>query len=146
MTEYERAVEYEAVVLYDADCPYCSAATKALRRVDSLGAVSWDEPAAQSFLEAQFGKTPFAVILVDASEGTVYAGKTAASELASRAGLPELVSDIVEDEFDRIEAVVDKLGGHDVDSDDFHGEFELSDAGRAAFDDLEYMAWTLPAR
>lgn len=146
MTEYERAMEYEAVVLYDADCPYCSAATKALRRVDSLGAVSWDEPAAQSFLDAQFGKTPFAVILVDAGEGRVYAGKDAARELASRAGLPDLVSDLVESEFDRVEAVVDKLGGHEADGDDFHGEFDLTADGRDAFDELAYMAWSLPER
>lgn len=146
MTEYERVTEYEAIVLYDADCPYCTAATKAVRRVEDLGAVSWDEPAAQSFLEAQFGETPFAVILIDTAAQRVYAGRTAASELASRAGLPELVSDIVESEFDRVESVVNKLGGHETEPDRFHGVFELTEAAESALDDLLYMAWTLPSR
>lgn len=146
MTTYDRPVEYDAVVLYDADCPYCSAATRALRRVDGLGAVGWDEPAARSFLEAQFGEAPFAVVLVDAPRGTVHVGKDAARELAGRAGLPDLVGDVVADEFDRIEAAVDRLGGRDRSADDMHGEYELTDRAREAFDDLQYMAWSLPQR
>lgn len=146
MTTYERPVEYDSVVLYDADCPYCSAATKALRRVDDLGAVSWDEPAAQSFLQAQFGATPFAVVLVDADTERVYVGKAAARELADRAGLPDLVSDLVESEFDRLEAVVEKLGGHDRSPDDVHGEYDLTADARETVDELQYMAWSLPSR
>lgn len=147
MTRYERAVEYEAVVLYDADCPYCSAATEALRRVDGLGAVSWSEEAAQTFLEAQFGETPFAVVLVDASEGRVYAGRSAAGELARRAGAPGLVSDLVEREFDRVEALVEWLDGHDEAADgEFHGVYDLTDEARERFDALAYLAWSLPER
>lgn len=146
MPQYERSVEYDSIVLYDADCPYCSAATKALRHIDDLGAVSWDEAAAQSFLEAQFGETPFAIMLVDTTDDRVYAGKSAARELARRAGLPDLLSEFVESEFDRIEAVVDKLGGHDEDVDEFHGEYELTEQGRDRFQELQYMAWSLPTR
>jgi glutaredoxin len=146
MTTYERPVEYESIVLYDADCPYCSAATKALRHVDDLGALSWDEAASQSFLTAQFGEMPFAIILVDSAEDRVYVGKSAAQELATRAGLPDLVGELVENEFDRIEAVVEKLGGHEQSPDDFHGEYELTADAREAFEELSYMAWNLPSR
>ena len=146
MTNYERATEYTKIVLYDANCPYCSVITKALHQVKDLGAVSWEEPPAQSFLEAQFGETPFTVIFVNVTEGQVYAGNAAARELALQTGIPNLISKIVENEFDRIDATINTLGGHETDTESFHGEFELTEDGRAAFDDLAYIAWTLPKR
>ena len=146
MTKYERPVDYNAVVLYDADCPYCSAATKALRQIDGLGAVSWGEEVAQSFLESQFGETPFAITLVDGAENRVYVGRDAAKELATRAGLPDMVSDLVGTEFDWIESAVETLGGHEEQSDDWHGVYELSNEGEIALDHLQYNAWSLPSR
>lgn len=146
MPKYERPVEYDAVVLYDADCPYCSAATKALRRTQHLGAVAWSEDAAQSFLDAQFGDTPFAIILVDSSEDRVYVGRDAARELAERAGLPNLLSDLVASEFDHVDAVVDRFGGHERRPDDWHGTYDLTAEALAQFDSLSYLAWSLPER
>lgn len=146
MSTYERPTEYQSVVLYDADCPYCSAATKALKRVDGLGAVSWDEPVAQSFLQAQFGETPYAVVLVDEDAETVYVGSAAARELAGRAGLPDLVNDIIESEFDRLEATIDRLGGYDEPPSELDGQFELSAEASGVYPDLAYAAWTLPTR
>ena len=58
--------DYHAVLVYDGDCPFCSAASSALRRLDGVGTVPWADEAAQSFLDAQFGDVPFALIFADA--------------------------------------------------------------------------------
>ena len=83
--------EYDAVLVYDGECPYCSIAAVALRRLRSIGAVSWYDDVAQSFLEAQFDERPFAMFLVDRRRERVYAGRSAAEELADRAGTPGIV-------------------------------------------------------
>ncbi|PSP81475.1 hypothetical protein BRC81_00505 [Halobacteriales archaeon QS_1_68_20] len=57
--------EFDAVLVYDGDCPFCSAAATAMRRLPEVGAVAWDEDATQSFLREQFGDAPFALVPVD---------------------------------------------------------------------------------
>lgn len=144
MARYERATEFEAVVVYDAKCPYCSAATKALKRVSGLGAVSWHDDAAQRFLDAQFGEIPFAVFLVVPGENRVYAGRDAARELCRMAGIPELFGQLVEREFDRIERAVGSLSRADRRPDDIDGDYSIAEAAQGLLEELFYEAWTLP--
>lgn len=128
--------EYDSVLIYDGECPYCSIAARALEEIDDIGAISWYDDPAQDFLEAQFGDTPFAMVLVDEREGTVYAGKTAAKELSDRAGMPGLVGSLVRDNYESIAKVVGLASGRGRDPDDVHERYELTEAGAAAFDAL----------
>lgn len=129
--------DFESVLVYDGECPYCSVAARALRRLDGIGAVSWYDDAAQAFLAAQFGETPFAMVLVDRSTGTVYAGRAAANELADRAGLPSLATALVRENYERIADVVGTLSGRGRDPDPYHEVYDLAEgaveaAGRLA--------------
>jgi hypothetical protein len=128
--------DYDAVLIYDGECPYCSVAARALKRLDEVAAISWYEDTAQQVLEAQFGETPFAMVLVDRRLNRVYAGRSAAKELADRAGMPGIVGSLVRDNYDTIADVVGKASGRGRDPDDFHDEYPLADAVRELFDEL----------
>jgi predicted DCC family thiol-disulfide oxidoreductase YuxK len=136
---------YSAVLVYDGECPYCSIAAKALENVDDVGAISWYDDAAQSFLEAQFGETPFAMFLVDRDRGRVYGGRAAAQELADRAGMPGIVGSLVRDNYDRIAKAVGAASGRGRDPDDYHETYPLGDAARDHFDALVENAAARPA-
>ncbi|WP_224449629.1 DCC1-like thiol-disulfide oxidoreductase family protein [Haloprofundus salilacus] len=128
--------DYDAVLIFDGECPYCSVAARALRTLDDIGAISWYNDAAQEALTAQFGETPFAMVLVDARRNRVYAGRAAAEELADRAGTPGIVGSLVRDNYDRIAAVVGAASGRARDPDDVHDVYPLTDAARERFDAL----------
>ena len=132
--------EYHGVLIYDGECPLCSAAATALRRVRGVGAVSWYEPEAQSFLEAQFDEVPFAIVLADAKEGAVYTGRAAARELCERAGLPVLVSDLVDENYESIADAVRTVAGGDRDPDPYHDVHPLADDACDRFADLAASA------
>ena len=135
-------MEYDAVLIYDGDCPYCSVAATALRRLNAVGAVPWRGEAAQSFLNAQFDseEAPFAMFLVDERRRRVYAGRAAAEELAERAGIPKLVGALVRENYDRIAAAVGVASGRDRDPDDYHAIYPLDNQARAQFDILRDAA------
>lgn len=133
--------EYHGVLIYDGECPFCSAAASALRRVDGIGAIAWDEPAAQSFLEAQFGDAPFALVFADAEAERVYVGREAARELCERAGTPVLVQDVVGDNYESIADAVRTVTGVDGDPDPYHGRYPLSAGASEAFAKLADDAW-----
>ena len=132
--------QFESVLIYDGECPYCSVAATALERVDDIGAISWYDGAAQTFLEAQFDATPFAMVLADAGAETVYAGRAAAEELARRAGMPELVGSLVRDNYETIARVVGLASGRGRDPDDVHEQYPLTDAGCESFRSLAASA------
>jgi hypothetical protein len=127
---------FNAVLIYDGECPYCSVAARALEQIDDIGALSWYDDAAQSFLQAQFGDTPFAMVLIDEPEGLVYAGRAAAEELAERAGMPDIVGSLVRDNYETIAKVVGLASGRGRDPDDVHKQYSLTDAGTDVFDAL----------
>ncbi|RZH66872.1 thiol-disulfide oxidoreductase DCC family protein [Natrinema altunense] len=128
--------QFTGLLLYDGDCPFCSAASTAMRRLESVGVVPWDDPAAQAFLAAQFGDTPFALFFVDIEAETVWAGRAAATELCERAGLPVLVRDIVDESYERVADAVQSVSGTDREIDPYHDAYPLSDDAAALFDDL----------
>lgn len=128
--------EYDSVLIYDGECPYCSVAARALEAIDDIGAISWYDDDAQSFLDAQFGETPFAMVLVDNDEKQVYAGKAAAEELTQRAGMPGLAGSLVRDNYETIARVVGLASGRGRDPDDVHEQYDLTDDGAAAFEAL----------
>ncbi|ELZ39527.1 hypothetical protein [Halorubrum tebenquichense] len=115
------------VLIFDGDCPYCSVAAVALRRLDGVVAVPWEADPVGRFLDAQFGARPFAMVFVDPVERRVYAGRSAAEELANRAGTPGIVGGLVRDNYDTIAGVVGALSGRDRDPDDFHDTYSLDD-------------------
>jgi predicted DCC family thiol-disulfide oxidoreductase YuxK len=128
--------QFESVLIYDDECRYCSVAARALERVEDIGAISWYDERAQSFLEAQFGATPFAMVLVDAAAEQVYAGQSAAAELTRRAGMPELVGSLVRDNYETIARVVGAASGRNRDPDDVHERYDLTTAGADQFEAL----------
>jgi hypothetical protein len=132
--------DYDAVLVYDGDCPYCSVAAVALRKLRSIGAVSWYDDEAQALLTEQFGETPFAMFLVDRRRGRVYAGRSAAEELAERAGTPGIVSSLVRDRYDDIARAVGLASGRGRDPDDYHDIYPLADGAAALFDALAARA------
>lgn len=127
---------YDAVLIYDGECPYCSVAARTLEALDTVGAISWYDDAAQAFLDAQFGDTPFAMFLVDRRRERVYAGRSAAKELADRAGTPGIVGSLVRDNYDRIAAVVGAASGRGRDPDDYHDIYQLDEGASTLFDRL----------
>jgi hypothetical protein len=131
---------FESVLIYDGECPYCSVAARALERAQGVGAISWYETSAQSFLQAQFGGTPFAMVLVDATEETVYAGESTAEELTRRAGMPGLVGSLVRDNYETIARVVGAASNRGRDPDDVHEQYDLTAEGAERFEALSLNA------
>ncbi|RLM34661.1 DCC1-like thiol-disulfide oxidoreductase family protein [Haloarcula sp. Atlit-120R] len=127
---------FSSVLIYDGECPYCSVAAKALEQVDDIGAISWYDESAQSFLTAQFDEPPFAMVLVDRPTRRVYAGRAAAEELAGRAGLPDLVGSLVRENYERIAHVVGLASGRGREPDDVHERYRLTGGARDWFDTL----------
>lgn len=138
--------DHRAVLVYDGECPMCSAASSAMRRLDSVGAVAWDDPAAQRFLEAQFGETPFALVFADRETARVWVGREAARELCERAGLPVLVQDLVGENYETLADAVQGVAGTERDPDAHHGTFPLADAAAETFSDLAANAETTHVR
>ncbi|MEF8780752.1 MAG: DUF393 domain-containing protein [Haloferacaceae archaeon] len=134
------AGETRAVLVYDGECPYCSVAAAAVRRLEDVAVVSWYDESAQEFLAAQFGEVPFAMVLVDADRRRVYAGRSAARELADRAGTPELVGSLVRDNYERIASAVGVASGRDRDPDPYHGEYPLREDAAGTFGALAAAA------
>ena len=132
--------EFRAVLIYDGDCPFCSAASTALRRLRGVGVVPWNAAATQSFLDAQFGGTPFAFFSVDSDEGRVYAGRAAAAELTERAGLPALAADLVGDNYESIADALQNVSGLDREPDPYHDVHTLTERARDRFDALAESA------
>lgn len=135
---------YHAVLVFDGDCPFCSAAASALRRVRGVGAIPWDTEAAQSFLEAQFDATPFALVFADDEEGRVYVGREAARELCERAGVPTLIRDVVGDNYESIADAIRTMSGMDGNPDPYHGVYPMADDARERFDVLATNADSMP--
>lgn len=149
--------DYHAVLVYDGECPFCSAAASALRRLEGVGAIAWGDDAAQSFLAAQFGETPFALVFADSEAECVYLGREAARELCERAGLPVLIGDVVGDNYESLADAVrtvtgvsaseargsssDVSDGVEGDPDPYHGEYPMTDDAKATFDELAENAW-----
>ena len=132
--------QFESVLIYDGECPYCSVAATALERIENIGAVSWYDESAQSFLQAQFGATPFAMVLADAAEGQVYAGRSAAEELTRRAGMPDMVGSLVRDNYGTIARVIGAASGRGRDPDDVHDRYELTANNKTRFERLAATA------
>jgi predicted DCC family thiol-disulfide oxidoreductase YuxK len=119
-------VEAPDVLIFDAECPYCTVAASTLRTIDDLELIGWDDPAAQQFLREQFGRVPFAMALVEPAAGQVHVGRAAAARLARRAGSPALVGTLVRTQYDRIADVVGRLSGRTRPVDTLGGQHELS--------------------
>jgi hypothetical protein len=132
--------QFDSVLIYDGECPYCSMAASALEQINALGAISWYDEVAQSFLTAQFGDPPFAMVLVDRPDEHVYAGRAAAEELAGRAGMPDLVGALVRDNYETIARAIGLASGRGREPDDVHERYELTDSGRQLFDTLALNA------
>ncbi len=124
------------VLIYDGECPYCSVAAVALKRIEGIVAVSWYAEPVEAFLTAQFGEEPFAMVLVDPEGERVYAGRSAAKELADRAGTPGIVGSLVRDNYERIAGVVGALSGRGRDPDDYHDTYDLTPEAAAHVDAL----------
>jgi predicted DCC family thiol-disulfide oxidoreductase YuxK len=133
------------VLIYDGDCPFCSVAASAIRRVEDVAAVPWENDAAQRFLAAQFGETPFALALADAGEETVYLGRSAARELAERAGMPALVRNLVDGNYESLADAVQTVSGSDQEVDLYHGTTAFTEAAREAHPALADTARGEPA-
>lgn len=132
--------QFGSVLLYDGDCAFCSAASRALRHLDEIGVVPWNHPTAQSFLVTQFGEAPFALMLVDREAETIWAGRAAAQELCARAGMPSLVEDIVAESYDEVADAVRSVSGLDRDPDPIHGTFDLTQAATEEYPSLLSVA------
>ncbi|WP_254523811.1 DUF393 domain-containing protein [Natrinema caseinilyticum] len=131
-----QAPQFTGVLLYDGDCPFCSAASTAMRQLERVGIVPWDDPAAQDFLEAQFGSVPFALFFADIEAETVWAGRAAATELCDRAGMPVLVRDIVDERYERFADAIRFVSGADREVDPYHDAYPLTDDAAALFDEV----------
>lgn len=129
-----------SVLVYDGECPSCSAAAVALERLDGVDAIPWDDDAVGPFLDAQFGERPFAMFLVDPGERRVYAGRSAAEELATRAGTPDVVGSLLRENYGRLASSVGAVTDRDRDVADYHGSYELATDADELVEDLRSAA------
>ena len=127
---------YEAVLIFDGECPFCSAAATSLRQLPEVGVVEWNDDAAQQFLAAQFDDSPFALVLVDGRADRLWSGPAAAGELCGRAGIPTLVQDIVADNFERVGDAVRGVAGSKRQPADLDGTRSLNAAAAAEYQTL----------
>lgn len=135
-------LRYDAVLIYDGECPFCSIAATAIRRVEGVGIVGWDDDAAQAFLTKQFDDVPFALVLVDHEEERVYVGPDAATELAQRAGMPGLVSSLLGERYDVMADTVQRTVGRGQSPDAVRGIEPLT--AKEAYRHLSEAARTRP--
>lgn len=126
----------DGVLFQDGECPFCSAAATALRRLPNVGTIEWDHEAAQAFLAAQFGEPPFAVVFVDTADSQVYIGRDAAVELCDRASVPALVQDVVDGSYERMADAVRTVAGGDRDPDPYHDTLTLAGSAREPLERL----------
>ncbi|KAB1198870.1 MULTISPECIES: DCC1-like thiol-disulfide oxidoreductase family protein [Haloferax] len=138
-------MDVDAVLIYDGECPYCSLAATALKQLDDVEAISWYDDAAQAFLAAQFEDVPFAMVLADRRENRVYAGRAAAKELSTRAGMPTLVGSLVRDNYETIARVVGVASRRGRDPDDVHSRYPMHPDALDVFDELARHAEPRPA-
>ncbi len=133
-----------AVLVYDGEYPFRSAAPSALRRLPEVGTLSWYDDRAQRFLEAQFDATPFAMVLVDIDERWVYVGPDAARELCERAGLPRLLPGLVGGSVESIGTPIGCTVDAVESSGPHHGSYPLSEAAEGCFETLAAAAEQSP--
>lgn len=127
---------YPAVLIYDGDCPFCSAAATALRRIPGAGTVPWSSDHAQAFLAAQFEEVPFALVFADREADRVWIGRDAAREICGRAGMPVLVRDIVDDNYESLADAIRTVTGVDGEPDPYHGTYPLAPEAASALEAL----------
>lgn len=132
--------EYDGVLVFDGDCPFCSAAASALRHVEGVGAVAHGDPGSAAFLRAQFDDTPFALVLADYADETVYVGRDAASELCERAGMPTLVRDVVGSNYESVADAVRTVAGVDREPDPYHGTYPMAEEAAELFPEMAATA------
>ncbi|MFB6283030.1 MAG: DUF393 domain-containing protein [Halobacteria archaeon] len=108
-------MEEVSVLIYDGDCPYCTSISRILGKIDDVLVLPYQDTESKEFLRSQFGEAPFAMYLVDVEKGVVYGGESAAKELCRRAGLPELVSDLVRDRYETVSFIIGKVSGREND-------------------------------
>lgn len=130
------------VLIYDGECAFCSAAAVAIRRIDDVGVVSWSDAEAQRFLEAQFDDVPFSLVFIDGESNTVFVGRDAARELASRAGVPSLVRQLIDRRYQSMAETVQATVGRGRQPDDVRGVESLR--ATAEFDALTRVAVERP--
>ena len=134
------ATEFPSVLIYDGECPYCSIAARALQQTEDIGAISWYDDSVAPFLRAQYDSEPFAMVLVDSERERVYAGRSAAEELADRAGLPGIVGSLVRDNYETIASVVGLASGRGRDPDEYHAVSRLTAAASDRYEALAAAA------
>jgi predicted DCC family thiol-disulfide oxidoreductase YuxK len=127
---------YGTVLIFDGECPFCSAAATALRRLPEIGVVEWNNDAARQLLAAQFDDPPFALVLVDGRADRLWIGPAAAGELCDRAGIPTLAQDIVADNFERVGDAVRGVAGSKRQPADLDGTRSLNAAAAAEYQTL----------
>ena len=127
---------YGTVLIFDGECPFCSAAATALRQLPQVGVIEWNNDAAQQLLAAQFDDPPFALVLVDGRTDQLWIGPAAAGELGDRAGIPTLVQDIVADNFERVGDAVRGVAGAKREPANLDGTRSLNAAAAAEYQTL----------
>lgn len=112
---------FTGALIYDGECPFCSTAAVAIKKIEGVGIIAWDDDASQQFLTAQFEDVPFSLVLVDLDSELVYVGPDAARELADRAGMPGLVGSLIGDNYDTMATAVQRTVGRGKPPDDASG-------------------------
>jgi hypothetical protein len=125
---------YEAVLIFDGGCPFCSGAASTLRQLLKVGVLAWNGDAAQQFLTAQFDEPPFTLVFVDVTADQMWLGRATAGELCDRAGLSTFVQDLVEDDFERITNTMRVTVGSTQYAADLGSNYSLSEAATAKCD------------
>lgn len=126
------------VVIFDGECPVCSRTAGAIRRIDDVGIISWEDDAAQDFLAAQFDDIPFSLVFIEGQNRRVYVGQDAASVLADRAGMPGLVSAFVGEHYHSMASTLQRTVGRGERPDKIRGEYDLTAVDE--FDRLQTQA------
>jgi predicted DCC family thiol-disulfide oxidoreductase YuxK len=124
---------YEAVLIFDGECLFCSAAATALRHLPRVSVIAWNNGAAQQFLATKFDEPALALVLIDGPSNRLWIGTAAAGELCDRAILPTLVQEIIADSFERVGDTMREAMGAKWEPPDLDGTYALSAAATAEY-------------
>ncbi len=121
---------FEAVLIYDGDCGFCTAAATAVGQLDTVGVIPWQSAPAQAFLEAQFESPPFTLIFVDTVSNRVALGRDAARTVADRAEMPSLLATLADTQYDSIAQAIQTVSGSNRSFESVHGQYPMTDTAR----------------
>lgn len=132
------------ILIYDAKCTYSKGISSVFAQSDKqVRSIDWENSVVQDFLEEQFGRKPFAMMVVD--DGTLYVGEEATRHLTQNIGIPNTVTEVVKHRAQPVSTIFSKLARRRQ-TDNIHGEFPINDEAATILEELSTEPVDIPIK